>query len=154
MRSSFEISSVLSADTDSVWTHCTSMNGVSRELWPLIRMTYPAGHEALVGDSFVEGKPLFRSYLLLLGIIPIDRSDLTLVEVDPGRRFLERSPMASQQLWEHERLLEPTTEGTRVTDRLRWRGRLPGAGAAFALAVPLLFRWRHRRLQRIFGRRN
>lgn len=29
-------------------------------------MTYPAGREALVGDSFVERTPLFRSYLLLL----------------------------------------------------------------------------------------
>jgi ligand-binding SRPBCC domain-containing protein len=153
VRRSFDISSVLAADADAVWAHCSSMDGVSRELWPLMRMTYPADREALGGSAFVAGRPLFRSCLLLFGVLPIDRSDLTLVELDVGRRFLERSPMLSQKLWEHERLLEPTPEGTRVTDRLRWRGRFPGAGAAFALAVPVLFRWRHRRLKRIFGSR-
>jgi hypothetical protein len=88
---------------------------------------------------------------LLFGFIPVDRSDLTLVEMDRGRRFLERSPMLSQELWEHERLLESVAEGTRVTDRLKWRGRFPGAGAAFALTVPILFQWRHRKLRKIFG---
>ncbi len=59
--------------------------------------------------------------------------------------------MATQRIWEHERLLEPTDGRTRVTDRLTWRGRFPGAETAFAFAVPILFRWRHRRLKGIFG---
>ena len=62
--------------------------------------------------------------------------------------------MASQRVWEHERLLEPIAGGTRVTDRLIWRGRFPGAEAAFAFAVPMLFKWRHHRLKRIFGARD
>ncbi len=127
------------------------MKGVGRELWPLIRMTYPEGAESLVPEPFVPGEALFRSRLLLFGFLPIDRSNLTLVEMQPGRRFLERSPMATQELWEHERLLEPVAEGTRITDRLKWQGRFPGATAMFGLAVPILFRWRHRRLKRIFG---
>jgi ligand-binding SRPBCC domain-containing protein len=151
MRDHFQISSVVSADLDSVWAHCSSMKGVSRELWPLIRMTYPAGAESLVAKPFVPGQVLFRSRLLLLGFLPVDQSDLTLVELTPGRRFLERSQMATQRLWEHERLLEPAEGGTRVTDRLRWRGRFPGASAMYGLAVPILFRWRHRRLREMFG---
>ncbi|UCH28804.1 MAG: hypothetical protein JSV06_11065, partial [Myxococcales bacterium] len=151
MRSGFQISSTLLADVDAVWAHTSSMKGVTQELWPLMRMTYPKGAESLVPDPFVPGETLFRSRLLLFGLIPIDRSDLSLVEIQPGRRFLERSPMATQRVWEHERVLEPVAEGTRVTDRLRWRGRFPGATTMFGIAVPILFKWRHRRLMRIFG---
>ena len=150
VRSDFEISSVLNADVQTVWAHCSSMSGVGRELWPLLRMTYPHGAEKLDGP-FVPGQPLFRSWLLLFGIVPIDRSDLTLVDVEPGRRFLERSSMATQRVWEHERLLEAIPGGTRVTDRLTWRGRFPGSEAIFAIAVPILFKWRHRKLKKIFG---
>ena len=152
MCQSFNISSILPADVDSVWAHCSSMKGVSRELWPLLRMTYPAEAESLIPEVLVPGRPLFRSTLLLAGLIPIDWSDLTLVELDRGRRFLERSTMATQRIWEHERLLEPLPEGTRITDRLRWQGRFPGAAGMFGLAVPVLFRWRHRRLGRIFAK--
>lgn len=150
MRDRFEISSIVPAETDAVWAHCSSMKGVSRELWPLMRMTYPEDAESLTPEPFVPGKVLFRSRLLLFGLLPVDRSDLALLELQPGRRFLERSKMATQRLWEHERLLEPVAEGTRVTDRLRWRGRFPGSGAMFGIAVPVLFRWRHRRLRKLF----
>lgn len=151
MANELEISSFLPVDADRLWKHCSSMKGVSRELWPLIRMTYPEGSDSLVPDPFVPGETLFRSRLLLFGAIPIDRSDLTLVELEPGRRFLERSPMATQQIWEHERLLEPVDGGTRITDRLGWQGRFPGASTVFKLAVPILFRWRHRQLKKLFG---
>jgi hypothetical protein len=151
VRDQFEISSLLTADVDAVWVHCSSMEGVSQELRPWLRMTYPRGAGSLLVDPFVPGKLLFRSRLLLLGVCPVDRTDLTLVELQPGRRFLERSPMATQRFWQHERLLEPVPEGTRITDRLQWQGRFPGATAAFALAVPLLFHWRHHRLKGIFG---
>lgn len=146
----FEISTTLHAPAPEVWAHCSSMEGVSFELWPLLRMTYPKTRNSLVSGPVEPGKRLFRSWLLLFGWLPVDWSDLTLVEIEPGRRFLERSPMATQRLWIHERALEPVEEGTRVVDRLQWEGRLPGAGAVFGVAVPLLFRWRHRRLKQLF----
>jgi hypothetical protein len=37
----------------------------------------------------------------------VDRSDLTFLELEPGRRFLEQSPMLSMKLWRHERIVEP-----------------------------------------------
>ena len=80
-RDHYESSSRVPADVDTVWAHCSSMTGISRELWPWLRMTYPSGAESLVP-----------------------------------------------------------------------RGRFSGATTAFALAVPLLFQWRHHRLQWIFKR--
>lgn len=127
------------------------MEGVSRELWPLLRMTYPNAIGSLVPDPFVPGEVLFRSTLLLFGAIPIDRTNLALIEIQPGRRFLERSTMATQRIWEHERILDPVPEGTRITDRLAWQGRFPGAGTLYGISVPVLFKWRHRRLASLFA---
>lgn len=146
----FEIASTLPVNARELWEHCSSMEGVSRELWPLLRMTYPDGAESLVPEPFVPGRQLFRSTLLLFGALPVDRSDLTLVELEVGRRFLERSPMATQRFWEHERLLEPVPEGTRITDRLLWEGKSRALTELYAVFVPLLFRWRHRRLRQLF----
>src|SRR6266446_2498174 len=70
--------SALSAPRDRVWAWVTSVEGISRELSPIVRMTTPRGVKR-IGDVPIEpGKPLFRSWILLFGIIPIDRSDLTL----------------------------------------------------------------------------
>ena len=154
MAEQFEISSTLPVDAATLWTHCSSMKGVSRELWPLIRMTYPKSAESLVPEPFVRGQALFRSYLFLFGVLPVDRSDLTLIEVEPGRRFLESSPMATQRAWTHERLLEPVPEGTRITDRLEWEGKLPAATMLYGISVPILFKWRHRRLKKLFTGRH
>jgi len=38
--------------------------------------------------------------------VPIDYDDLTFIELEPVRRFLERSPMLSQREWQHERVIE------------------------------------------------
>jgi len=38
---SFEITSELPASPEAAWRHATNMRGVNRELWPLVRMTYP-----------------------------------------------------------------------------------------------------------------
>ncbi|TMB59565.1 MAG: hypothetical protein E6J56_00050 [Deltaproteobacteria bacterium] len=82
------------------------MEGISRELWPILRMTAPRGVKS-IGDVPIEpGNPLFRSWILLFGLIPIDRSDLTLLSLDVGQRFVEQSPMLSMSLWRHVRTLE------------------------------------------------
>jgi ligand-binding SRPBCC domain-containing protein len=151
MPHEFEISSDLAADPDAVAAHCFSTQGVGRELRPWFRMTFPAGVSRLDDETITLGKPLARSLLLLFGVLPVDWDDVTFVELEPDRRFVERSTMASQRVWEHERVLAPIDGGTRVIDRLRWEGRLPGAAEMFDVVVPRLFAWRHRQLKKIFG---
>ena len=68
------------------------------------------------------GERIFRSWVLLFGVLPIDYDDLTLIALEPGRGFHERSRMLSMRVWEHERTLEPDGEGgCRVRDRLSLR---------------------------------
>ena len=140
----------LAAAPDTVWRRVTSVDGIDDEMAPLLRMTFPRGIRALPLDAFVPGQRLCRSWLLLLRVLPIDRSDLTLVELEPGRRFLERSPMLSMAFWQHERVVAPSAHGTTVVDTLTFRPRLLPRVLARA-TVALFFRHRHARLRRRFG---
>ena len=85
--SEFRVSTVLSATPDELWTHSTSPAGVNREFLPLCRMTFPPGLDDLVA-GWRPGELRFRSWILLLGLIPIEYDDVVFVEVEPGRRLL------------------------------------------------------------------
>ncbi len=124
-----EFRTVLAKAPAECWTWATSVDGISAELAPVMRMSTPKGVRNLLDLKPVMGKPLFRSWVYLFGIIPIDRSDLTLIELEPGRRFLEQSPMLSMKLWRHERTIDPVAGGASsvLTDRLEFEPRfLPG----------------------------
>jgi hypothetical protein len=106
--------------------------GVNDEMRPYLRMTVPRGIERLDLDEIEIGKRIGRSWVLLFGLIPFDYDDLTLVRLDRGEGFLERSQMLSQRTWEHERTLEAVNGGCLITDRVRWEPRLglPGSFCA------------------------
>ena len=104
---SLRFESTLRAPAARVWEWITSIDGISREMWPIFRMTVPRGLRTL-GDVKVEpGVRMFRSYVFLFGFLPIDYSDMTLLELEPGRGFLEQSPMGSMKSWRHERRILP-----------------------------------------------
>jgi ligand-binding SRPBCC domain-containing protein len=147
----FEISSRLQATAAEVWAHATSMRGVNRELFPLARMTHPREIVSLDAASVPLGRRIFRSWILAGGLVPIDYDDVTFIELEPGRRFLERSPMLSQRQWQHERVVEPLDGGSIVTDRVRFVPRVAALAPLFLLVFRLAFRLRHRNLRRLFG---
>ena len=140
--------SALAAAPDQVWRHATSVAGVNHELGPVLRMTAPAGVSL---EAATLGTPLFRSWVLLFGLLPVDYDDLTLVELEPGRRFLERSQMLTSSLWEHERVVIPVPGGCVVEDRVRFRPRVRLTGPVLRVVVAALFSHRHRRLRARFG---
>jgi ligand-binding SRPBCC domain-containing protein len=140
--------SEVAAPQDRVWHWITSIEGISQELAPLARMTVPRGIENLSQLNLEPGKPLFRSWVLLLGFLPIDRSDLTLVSLEPGEGFLERSPMLSMKTWQHERRLQSKDDGTLLTDRLTFEPRT--ATSLVRWFVRKLFEHRHAVLRRHF----
>jgi ligand-binding SRPBCC domain-containing protein len=155
MGRAFEIrlQSSLRASPEEVWAHASTMDGVNEELAPWVRMSVPPAARGRSLAAMPTGRVAFASWLLLLGVLPFDRHRLRLEEVDPEARFLERSSSLLQALWEHERRVEPEDGGTRVTDRLRVRPRLPLAALLTRPVVAALFAHRHRRLKRRFGAR-
>jgi ligand-binding SRPBCC domain-containing protein len=147
-----QFESRLRAPAAAVWEWITSVDGISAEMRPLMRMTVPRRIKNLTDIEFRPGHRLFRSYILLFGILPIDYSDLTLLELTSGRGFIEQSPMGSMRLWRHERQLTPAEAPDAVvvlTDRLTFQPRFaPGLVAWF---VTVFFRHRHSVLRKHLG---
>lgn len=157
-RYGFEYRSQLAAPPDAVWAHATTMAGVNREFFPLFRMTHPRGFDSIAprdveGVATVLGRRLFRSWILAMMVLPVEYDDLTLVEYEPGRRFLERSRMLTQREWEHERIVEAAPGGgSTLTDRVHFVPRIAALGPLAARIFGLVFRFRHRNLRRLFGK--
>lgn len=147
--------SELQASADEVWTWMTSIHGISSEMSPYLRMTVPKGFLTLADAEFQPGKPLFRSWLKLFGVLPIDYSDLTLLTLDPGVGFIEQSPMGSMRLWRHERRIElmpGRPDSVVLVDQLTFSPRL--ARTLVAWFVRRFFAHRHWVLRRNFGAGN
>ncbi|MGH2986042.1 MAG: hypothetical protein ACRDLO_05065 [Solirubrobacterales bacterium] len=151
---SVERSSVLPALAAEVWERAVTEEGINDELSPLLRMTMPPGLRGKTVDTVELGVPLGRSWILLGRVIPVGYDDLCLAELEPGRRFLERSRTLSFSVWQHERVIEGAPEGgCRLTDRLAFElkrplAAIPGAARLATAIVGWLFRHRHRRLAR------
>ena len=148
---SFTISSPLRAPAEQVWAHASTFAGVNRELWPLVRMTYPPTSSRLTPDTFPVGRTAFRSWILLFGLLPVEYDDITLVELEPGRGFYEVSRMLAVREWRHRRSVRPTADGCVVTDEIGMVPRWRGTGWLLVQVYRLVFAWRHRRLRRLFG---
>jgi hypothetical protein len=149
---SLHFESPLRASREAVWLWITSLEGISAELRPLLRMTAPRGVRSLDNLNFVPGRRLFRSHVWLFGLLPLDRSDLTLLELDLGRGFLEQSPMLSMRLWRHERRIldcPGDPDAVLLSDHLTFTPRwLPGLVGWFLRRV---FQHRHAVLRSAFG---
>lgn len=146
---SFE--SRLQAPTADVWRAVSTMDGVNHELMPMMRMTHPPDAGSLDDGRAIPGVVLFKSWLLLFGVLPIDRHSLVLDRLLAGEGFDEHSHSWLQRVWIHQRRVRPDGEGCRVTDQLAFEPRIRIAGAMVAPIVKALFEHRHRRLRLRFG---
>lgn len=126
---SLRFESKLHAPAERVWEWITSLKGISAEMWPFFRMTVPKNIKSLnVNDVQIEpGVRIFRSYVFLFGVLPIDYSDITLLELKAGQGFIEQSPMGSMKLWRHERHIVPYPSDPSLVllvDQLTFRPRM------------------------------
>jgi ligand-binding SRPBCC domain-containing protein len=142
--------SELGASRARVWEWITSVGGISRELWPILKMTVPANVKNIQDVHVEPGRPLFRSWVLLGGLLPIDRTDLTILELRAGAGFLEESPMLSMRLWRHERTLDGGGAHTTLTDKLTFEPRFTSPLVTWFIRT--VFAHRHAVLRRHFGR--
>src|SRR5262245_3627555 len=100
--------SSLAASAEEVWAVFGSMNGVSAERNPRLRMTAPPEASDLCIEDAPIGSPMFACWVLLGGIVPIDRHHFMLAEVEPGRGFVEDSTSWTERRWQHRRRVEPS----------------------------------------------
>ena len=124
---SFRFESKLRASTERVWEWITSIKGISAEMWPYFRMTVPKGIVSLDDVDIKFGVRMFRSYVFLFGVLPIDYSDMTLLELNIGEGFTEQSPMGSMRLWRHKRRIVPCpadSDTVLLVDQLTFQPRM------------------------------
>lgn len=147
----FQIQSDLSESPDVVWNSVKTMKGVNREILPFLRMTYPKEAENLSLENAPLDRTLFRSWILLFGILPVDYDDIKIVEIY-SHGFLESSEMLSNKIWRHKRVVSKSQNGSLVRDELEFVPRIPGIGFLFTPIYKLVFAYRHYRLRKIFGK--
>jgi ligand-binding SRPBCC domain-containing protein len=144
-------STVLAAPPHVVWERAVSVKGANDELWPFAKMTFPLRLDRETPPEQVVGHE-FRSSMLALGFLPVDRRTMQ-IEVFEEGRFRECSRSWMQGRWCHERTVVAADAGSAIlTDSLvlEPRGRL--IGALMRPALTATFRRRHRRLCRHFDK--
>ena len=146
----FSRASDLAVDVDVILATLT-LSGVNAELSPLVRMTAPAAFARRPLQEWPERQHLFTSWILLLGVLPVDRHAFYLHSVTPGRGFVETSSSTINALWQHERMIVPLAFGCRVTDVVEYRCRLPLLGYLLKPLYKLVFWRRHRYLRSRYG---
>ena len=97
--SDVEVSTVVAAPQPEVWDRIASFAGVNHELGPLLRMTAPAEVDSIEPDQVPLGRKWFRSWVLLMRVLPVDYDDLVVVEIDPGAGFLFRHRHKRLRTW-------------------------------------------------------
>jgi len=138
--------SVVPLPAPTVWQWVTSLEGIAAEMWPYFRMTAPKNVKSIADVTVVPGERLFRSRIYLFGFLPFGYDDMTLVEYREGNGFVEESPMSSMKLWRHQRDIEATETGTRITDQLTFE---PRRAAKFVgWFMQRVFRHRHSVIER------
>lgn len=152
----FEVRTTISAQPDDVWRRVTTPAGINDELRPVMRMTIPASMKGKTIADVAPGSHLGRSWLLLLGLVPFDYDDIAIAELEPDRRFVERSSMLSMKCWEHERTITPAAGGCELRDRVAFELRsplslVPGLARLLCRLLRRFFQHRHRRVFRWFS---
>ena len=146
MESQLKFQTCVSAPISEVWKWITSLDGISREMWPYFRMTAPRGVKTLQDIKFKPGERLFRSKIYLFGFLPFGHDDITLISLSEGQGFIEQSPMTFMKLWRHERSLSGSENGTVITDQITFEPR--HAANLVARFMKQVFIHRHEVLKR------
>lgn len=134
-----------------LWDWSTSVRGVHAEMGPILKLDFPKGMTHIPRDGSGLGKSLGNCKFLLFGVLPVDLSKLTFVEVEPGRRFVEQSPLLSMKSWRHERVIAPAADGTHVVDTLEFTPRFGTRMVTWFISK--FFQHRHKKLMEQYHER-
>jgi hypothetical protein len=156
----FEIQSDLAVEPGEFWSQC-SLESVNWELAPIAKMTAPPAWANREISDWPVGAELFSSWILLFGVLPIDRHAFRLRETDCECGFNEASSSWINREWNHCREIRPPairpaairsqSAGCTVVDRVAFVCRVPVVGALLTPLYKFVFWHRHRRLRKKYG---
>lgn len=128
-----------------------TMQGVNAELKPLVKMTAPAGFCERSILHWPQKQALFNSWILLFGIVPIDRHSFYFDAVNPADGFAERSTSITNSFWCHERKIQSRPDGCCVVDTVTYKSRVPFLDVLLKPMYQIVFWRRHQNLRSLFG---
>jgi hypothetical protein len=145
------VQTIIFKERSIIWKRVSCFSGVNEELYPLMQMTCPDPTLQLT-SQLISNKPLFRSWLLLFGFIPIDYDLIGITDCKEGHSFSERSSMGLMSKWHHDRFLHELNDNqTQVVDKLSFISRIPFTGFILSFIVRMLFKYRHYKLKTFYG---
>jgi hypothetical protein len=128
-----------------------NMVGVNAELYPLVKMTAPNCFAECSILGWPQRQQLFKSWVLLFGIVPIDHHSFYFDTINPEEGFSESSSSTTNAIWSHERKITPQPTGCCVIDTVRYKSRLPFIDVILKPAYKLVFWRRHQNLRSKYG---
>ncbi|KFZ28143.1 hypothetical protein IDAT_11190 [Pseudidiomarina atlantica] len=146
----FEVSSNLKISPEDI-DGLLTMKGVNTELNPFIRMTVPSEWSSKPIFEWPTGNVLFSSWILLFGILPIDRHTFFFQSIDRQSGFAEASSSLTNRLWHHRRDISRNGTSCRVTDTVEFQFRLPVLAYVLAPVYRFIFKHRHQVLRSYYG---
>jgi hypothetical protein len=145
-----EIQSDLAVGPDEFLSQCC-LQTVNWELAPIVKMTAPSRWQNSRIADWEVGGPLFKSWILLFGVLPVDRHSFRLRKPTFDRGFDECSSSWMNRAWNHRREIRANDLGCTVVDRVEVASRVPLFAPLLMPIYRLIFRHRHSRLRRKFG---
>ena len=146
----FSVASELEVPVDA-FLQTLTMLGVNAELYPWLRMTAPPDWLNRPIQQWPEQQHLFASWILWLGIVPVDRHQFYFTSIDPQRGFAERSSSLVNSCWRHTRQITETQSGSNVFDEVAYQSRLPLLGYLLKPIYRRVFATRHRHIRSKYG---
>ncbi len=132
-----------------------SLATVNYELGPWIHMTAPKAWQTVrLADWQGGGEALFASWVLLLGLLPIDRHAFGSFSFKPETGFVELSSSWVNHMWRHERTVQAEGAGCTVRDSVEFAPRIGFMAYILKPIYSLVFRHRHGRLAARYGARS
>lgn len=143
------VSSTLGVGAQAYWDG-QSMATLNRELGPWIRMSAPAQWRQTRLTAWGGKSPLFKSWILFLGLLPLDRHTFGAFDFGPRMRFVECSSSWLNRAWRHERTMLAAAGGYTLTDTIEFTPRLALLAPVLKVIYGLVFRHRHSRLLALY----
>lgn len=147
---SFGFRTELAASPEDVWRHASTMGGVNRELRPFVRLTCPRGprQQLEAGDAGA-----FASWVVLAGVLPVDRHRFRFEDVIVHESFTESSRSWLHRSWVHHRtVIDGPSPGSSIIEDRVWIGpRVRVLGPLVRRGARAAFAHRHRRLRSLFA---
>jgi len=143
-------SSTLSISPTVFWAQ-QSLATVNYELGPWIHMTAPKKWRAVRLADWQGGDALFASWVLFLGVLPVDRHRFGSFTFKPESGFAENSSSWTNRTWQHVRTVQAAGAGCTVRDSIVFSPRMVWMAPLLRLIYSFVFSHRHRRLAVRYG---